>query len=115
MSRAATRVGNSPAKVEGGYIVYRGSIGPYKAEFQYAEPDFGGSQFRYRYTSIGKWIETKYAGGSGNLEIWREFVNGRNTGTFTIRATRSEIKGTFVNSKGQSFRVSARRVSGDWY
>ena len=49
-----------------------------------------------------------------STSTWKEYINGRNTGTFTIKWTRQYIKGTFVNSQGKKYNVSAERTEDNW-
>ena len=108
-----------PNLEQGGVLSYIGSIGPYRVEFTYMNLHMGdGAHFSYRYTSIrvngGKEIELRYAGNKGKYQIWKEYINGRNTGTFSIIWTSRSITGTFVNSKGQRYNVNARRGEDNW-
>lgn len=97
---------------------WRGAIGPYKVVFNCKANKGGAASFTYRYTSKrvnqGRDIPLFFDGRSGNLESWREYINGRNTGTFTMHITRNGISGSFVNSKGEWFDVSARGTGGNW-
>jgi hypothetical protein len=110
---------NSIDEVQGGVMEYVGTLGKYGIEFNYMNLHMGdGAHFSYRYTTItvnkGQWIELKYAGKKGGYEVWKEYINGKNTGTFTIQWTSQRIVGTFVNSKGKKFKVSAKRVQDNW-
>lgn len=106
-------------KVQGGTMDYVGNIGSYGVEFSYVNLHMGdGTHFLYRYTTVnvnnGEWIELKYVGKKNGYQVWKEYINGRNTGTFTIKRTNESIKGTFVNSKGKRYNVYAQRVEDDW-
>ena len=106
-------------KVQGGTMEYKGKIGSYGVEFSYVNLHMGdGAHFLYRYTTItvnkGEWIELKYVGKKNGYQVWKEYINGRNTGTFTIKWTRQYIKGTFVNSQGKKYNVSAQRMADNW-
>ena len=101
---------------------FKGNIGPYKVEFN-LEYGIGMNgpweMLSYRYTSIrvnrGNWIDCSYAGESNGYKIWKEYINGRNTGTFRIVYEYSSyIRGTFTNSKGQRYNVSARYTGGNF-
>lgn len=105
--------------VQGGFMSYVGKIGPYGIEFNYTNLHMGdGAHFQYRYTTAnvnkGNWIDLKYVGKKGKYEVWKEYINGKNTGTFTILWTKQRIKGTFVNSKGKKYNVSAQRAEDNW-
>lgn len=115
----ATSEGHGIDKVQGGVMEYVGKIGPYQVEFSYMNLHMGdGAHFLYRYTTItvnkGEWIELKHVGKKGGYDVWKEYINGKNTGTFTILWTKQSIKGTFVNSKGKRYKVSAKRVEDNW-
>lgn len=106
-------------EVQGGTMEYVGKIGSYGVEFSYMNLHMGdGAHFLYRYTTItvnnGEWIELKYVGEKKGYQVWKEYINGRNTGTFTIKWTKQYIKGTFVNSKGQKYNVYAQRAKDNW-
>ena len=108
-----------PANIKGGVMDYTGKIGPYAVEFSYMNLHMGdGAHFMYRYTSVrvnkGEWIELKYVKNNGKYQIWKEYINGKNTGTFTILWTRQYIKGSFVNSKGKKYTVNAKYSGGNW-
>lgn len=112
-------VAPSPESVEGGIMEYTGAIGPYKVEFSYMNLHMGeGAQFMYRYTSItvnkGEWIELHFVKQNGNYQVWKEYINGKNTGIFTIQWNAKEIKGSFVNSKGKKYKVYAKASGGNW-
>ncbi len=107
------------AKTEGGVIEYSGSIGPYKVEFSYMDLHMGdGAHFNYQYTTIrvnkGEWIELTYVKDLNGYSVWEEHINGKKTGTFTIKLTSKSITGRFVNSKGKRFKVNAKRTGGNW-
>lgn len=98
---------------------YVGKIGPYAVEFTYMNLHMGdGAHFMYRYTTIkvnnGEWIELRYAGSKGKYQVWKEYINGRNTGTFTILWTKQTITGSFVNAKGKKYNVRATRGNDNW-
>ena len=112
-------VGECSAKTNGGVIEYSGAIGPYKVEFSYMNLHMGdGTHFSYRYTTItvnkGEWIELTCVGEKDGYTIWEEHINGRKTGTFTIKLSSKAITGKFVNSKGKKFRVNAKCTGGNW-
>lgn len=110
----------SPKEIQGGTITYVGTIGKYKVEFIYSNLHISPDEpyFQYKYTSInvnrGKWIDLKYKGEKNGKEIWKEYIGGKNTGTFTITLTPKRISGTFVNSKGERFNVYAKGDDSDW-
>lgn len=120
----ATNESGNDNKVEalnGGSITYVGTIGPYNVEFDYTYIHMGPDDrpyFSYRYTknnvNNGKSIDLRYAGTRGGYTIWKEYIKGRNTGTFTIKRTNTSINGTFVNSKGQKYNVRARMTESNW-
>lgn len=97
---------------------WRGTIGPYEVIFNYQTNSNGVAVFTYHYTSnrVNQWrdIPLIYVGRSGGLETWREYINGNNTGTFTVRITKQEISGSFVNAKGEKYVVSAQGTGGKW-
>ena len=88
--------------VNGGTLVYTGTIGQYGVEFTYTNLHMSPDEpfFSYRYTTVntnnGKSIDLKYSGG-----------------TFYIQRTTNSITGTFVNSKGQKFNVNAKKVESE--
>ena len=109
----------SPYAIQGGVMEYVGTVGPYNVEFSYMNLHMGdGAHFQYRYTSVtvnkGNWIELRYVRQKGKYQVWKEYINGKNTRTFTILWNAKEIKGTFVNSKGKSFKVYAKSSGGNW-
>ena len=61
----------------------------------------------------GKSIDLKYSGEKNGYAIWKEYIKGKNTGTFYIQRTTNSITGTFVNSKGQKFNVNAKKVESE--
>jgi hypothetical protein len=101
---------NNTEATYGGPIYYYGDIGQYSVEFIYENK----SDFRYRYTSVntnnGAYISLKYAGEKNGYAIWKEYIQGKNTGTFYIIRTNTDITGTFVNYKDQTFNVSAQMI-----
>ena len=101
---------NNTEATYGGPIYYYGDIGQYSVEFIYENK----SDFRYRYTSVntnnGSYISLKYAGEKNGYAIWKEYIQGKNTGTFYIIRTDNDITGTFVNYKDQTFNVSAQMI-----
>ena len=106
----------SPYAIQGGVMEYVGTVGPYNVEFSYMNLHMGdGAHFQYRYTSVtvnkGNWIELRYVRQKGKYQVWKEYINGKNTGTFTILWNAKEIKGTFVNSKGKASRFMPNRVA----
>lgn len=108
-----------PSNSQGGEMEYTGKVGPYAVEFSYMNLHMGdGAHFMYRYTKAlvnkGNWIELKYVRKNGKYQVWKEYINGKNTGTFTIIWTSQYIKGSFVNSKGKKYTVNARRSGGNW-
>ena len=112
-------VGECSAKTNGGVIEYSGAIGPYKVEFSYMNLHMGdGTHFSYRYTTItvnkGEWIELTCVGEKDGYTIWEEHINGRKTGTFTIKLSSKAITGKFVNSKGKKYIVNAKCTGGNW-
>lgn len=107
------------AAVQGGTMEYVGKIGPYAVEFTYMNLHMGdGAHFMYRYTKIkvnkGEWIALRYTGKKGKYQVWKEYINGRNTGTFTILWTAQSIMGSFVNAKGKKYNVRATRGNDNW-
>ena len=82
--------------MQGGYINYEGTIGPYKVDFMFMNLHMGNGP-----------IQLFYQKNKGDYEIWYEYINGRHTGTFTIVKTKEKIFGTFKNSKGKTYKVSA--------
>ena len=80
--------------VNGGVIVYSGSIGQYGVEFTYTNLHVSPDEpfFSYRYTTVNT-------------------NNGKRT--FYIQRTTNSITGTFVNSKGQKFNVNAKKVESE--
>ena len=114
---------NGTEKVEatnGGAITYVGYIGQYKVEFNYTNLHISPDEpfFSYRYLSVntnnGKDIDLKYSGERDGFSIWKEYIKGKNTGTFYIKRTNTKITGTFVNSNGQRFNVSASMTESNW-
>ena len=108
-----------PSILNGGTIVYRGTIGSYKVEFTFMNLHMGyGDELYYKYTSVrvnnGEQIELIYKRDQGRYSVYYEYINGKHTGTFTIIRTRQKITGTFRNSKGQTFKVNAVAVGGSW-
>ena len=91
--------------VNGGTLVYTGTIGQYGVEFTYTNLHMSPDEpfFSYRYTTVntnnGKSIDLKYS--------------GEKKGTFYIQRTTNSITGTFVNSKGQKFNVNAKKVESE--
>lgn len=98
-----------------GFASYKGKIGPYGVEFEFSSISGEGRAAHYRYTTIkvnhGDWITLEEAGWKGDYQIFKEYINGRHTGTFTIIFNDYGLKGTFVNSKGKRYKVNAKRVS----
>ena len=85
---------------------------PYKVDFMFMNLHMGnGIEFYYTYKTIvvnkGEPIQLFYQKNKGDYEIWYEYINGRHTGTFTIVKTKEKIFGTFKNSKGKTYKVSA--------
>lgn len=112
-------VNHASTNSNGGIIEYSGAIGPYKVEFSYMDLHMGdGAHFSYRYTSIvvnkGEWIELTYVKDAGEYTVWEEHINGKKTGTFTIKLNSKRILGNFVNSKGKKYSVNAKRTGGNW-
>ena len=112
-------IGDCCAKTDGGTIEYSGTIGPYKVEFSYINLHMGeGAHFSYRYTSVtvnkGNWIELTCVKEINGYTVWEEHINGKKTGTFTIKLSSKAITGKFVNSKGKRFKVNAKCVGGNW-
>ena len=105
--------------VNGGTLVYTGTIGQYGVEFTYTNLHMSPDEpfFSYRYTTVntnnGKSIDLKYSGEKNGYAIWKEYIKGKNTGTFYIQRTTNSITGTFVNSKGQKFNVNAKKVESE--
>ncbi len=104
---------NNTETTYGSPIIYVGNIGQYSVVFKYENnhTSSGESYFCYRYTSVntnnGSYISLKYAGEKDGYAIWKEYIQGENTGTFYINRTNTDITGTFVNSNGQTFNVRA--------
>lgn len=108
---------NSPHEeaLQGGYINYEGTIGPYKVDFTFLNLHMGnGIEFYYTYKTItvnkGQPIQLHFQKNKGDYQIWYEYINGKHTGTFTIQRTLEKITGTFKNSKGKTFKVKAHVV-----
>lgn len=104
---------------EGGCIVYRGKIGQYPVEFTYCNLHMPGDPIRsYRYTNInvnnGEQIELEYKSYRGDYIVLYEYINGKHTGTFTVKWTQSRITGTFRNSKGKTYKVNAVKTDSNW-
>lgn len=97
------------------HATYKGKIGPYGVEFIFAhDPDMGnGAQYRYLTKKVnhGNWITLEEAGFKGKYQIFKEYINGRNTGTFYLIFNNYGLKGNFVNSQGKKYTVSAKRTS----
>ena len=119
----AANMSNDTEKVEatnGGSITYVGYLGQYKVEFSYTNLHMSPDEpfFSYRYlttkTNNGRSIDLKYSGERDGFAIWKEYIRGKNTGTFYIKRTNTKITGTFVNSKGQKFNVSASMTESNW-
>jgi len=96
---------------------YTGTIGPYKVVFQQEFFNLAGHgpswSFCYRYlnnrVNRGDWIYCTQKGMAGKYEIYYEWINEKHTGTFKIIIDQGKsIKGSFTNSKGQRYNVSAR-------
>lgn len=122
-SADAANVNNGTEKVEAtnsGSITYVGNIGQYKVEFSYTNLHMSPDEpfFSYRYLSVntnnGRSIDLKYSGEKDGFAIWKEYIKGKNTGTFYIKRTNTKITGTFVNSNGQRFNVSASMTESNW-
>ena len=94
---------------------YKGKIGPYGVEFMFAHVSGIGNGAQYRYLTIkvnhGNWITLEEAGFKGEYQIFKEYINGRNTGTFYLKFNNYGLKGNFVNSQGKKYKVSAKRTS----
>ena len=94
---------------------YKGKIGPYGVEFMFAHVSGIGNGAQYRYLTIkvnhGDWITLEEAGFKGEYQIFKEYINGRNTGTFYLQFNNYGLKGNFVNSQGKKYKVSAKRTS----
>ena len=112
---AATLNVGSAVKIFG--YEYTGTIGPYKVVFQEEFFNIAGHgpsrSFCYRYlnnrVNRGDWICCTEERMEGNYEIYYEWINEKHTGTFKIIINRgTSIKGTFTNSKGKRYNVSAR-------
>ncbi len=97
---------------------YVGTIGNKKVTFytgRLAVMNAKGEQdvfyaYSYEYDDIGKEIDLEYCGERGKYEIFKEYVNGKCTGTFKLIWTAYTITGTFRNYKGQTFKVFARNI-----
>ena len=72
-----------------------------------------GAQYRYLTIKVnhGDWITLEEAGFKGKYQIFKEYINGRNTGTFYLIFNNYGLKGNFVNSQGKKYTVSAKRTS----
>ena len=110
---------NEVETMQGGYINYEGTIGPYKVDFMFMNLHMGnGIEFYYTYKTIvvnkGEPIQLFYQKNKGDYEIWYEYINGRHTGTFTIVKTKEKIFGTFKNSKGKTYKVSAHMTDSNY-
>lgn len=104
---------------QGGVIEYEGTIGPYPVEFTFMNLHMGnGNEFYYQYKTIkvnkGEPIELVYKREDGKYSVYYEYINGKQTGTFTIIRTNTSITGSFRNSKGQTYKVNAKMVSSNW-
>ena len=115
-----TKVAPKVETTNGGSITYVGYIGQYKVEFSYTNLHMSPDEpfFSYRYLTIntnnGRSIDLKYSGERNGYSIWKEYMRGRHTGTFTIKRTKTKITGTFVNSNGQRFNVNASMTESNW-
>jgi hypothetical protein len=89
---------------------YRGTIGKNRVTFTVGTSTMGVEGYSYMYDNVGEWIELHPSGRSGRYQIFKEYVNGRCTGTFKIIWGANTITGTFRNYKGQTFKVYARSV-----
>lgn len=119
----AANENNGAEKMEatnGGSITYTGYIGQYKVEFSYTNLHMSPDEpfFSYRYLTVntnnGKSIDLKYSGEKDGYAVWKEYIKGKNTGTFYIKRTNTSIEGTFVNSKGKKFNVKATMTESNW-
>ena len=89
---------------------YHGTIGKNRVTFTVGTSTMGVEGYSYMYDNVGEWIELHPSGRSGRDQIFKEYVNGRCTGTFKIIWGANTITGTFRNYKGQTFKVYARSV-----
>ena len=90
---------------------YHGTIGKNRVTFSVGITGMGVVDgYFYKYDNVGEWIELHPSGRSGRYQIFKEYVNGRCTGTFKIIWGANTITGTFRNYKGQTFKVYARSV-----
>ena len=94
---------------------YKGRIGTNRVTFEYQFAVYQGEVYDeelfYCYDNVGKNISLRRTGKNGRYTVFKEYVNGRHTGTFTIIITPQSITGSFVNYRGQTFNVSASVVS----
>ncbi|MBP3726321.1 MAG: hypothetical protein J6I60_03795 [Bacteroidaceae bacterium] len=93
---------------------FKGTIGTHRVTFVYeywVQSQIREEQLTYMYDKIGKEIYLSYKGRNGKYRIFKEYVNGRCTGTFNINITPETITGHFVNYKNQRFKVYAKCIS----
>ena len=91
------------------FAEYHGTRGNKRVTFMWTRLGIdNGGVFTYYYDSIGEEIVLVPSGKSGRYDIYKEYVNGRCTGTFKIIWGSNTISGTFRNYKGQTFKVYAR-------
>ncbi len=117
--RANMGNGDAIDSVQGGFIEYSGSIGPYPVSFTFMNLHMGnGEDFYYQYETMkvnnGQPIQLEYQHDNGAYSVYYEYINGKHTGTFTIIRTKTKITGKFRNSKGKTFKVRAKMVNTNW-